>query len=192
MNYRDRMIIGNAPTLTTIKLAYGNQAMIDWLNIYLVDVAMFFGKTDKAEPYQLCAISQSIYENYHYLKVTELMLFFSMFKGGKLKDRSGNNTAKMYGSFDGASIMDGLDRFIEIRNIELERKEQNDRMNQQTEWVRAKDIFGIDGIYNSCLKADKEKKDKARAEYDQRVIDEHNREFKKMLESKQYINGNRK
>lgn len=187
MNYRDRMIIGNAPSLSTIKLAYGEQAMLDWINLYLVDVAIFFGKTNNAEPYQVNAISQTIYENYHYLKASELMLFFSMFKGGKLKDKSGKNTARMYGSFDGAAIMDGLDRFIETINTEIDKYKQKQRIEQDQEWTRAKDLF-VNGVWEDCCRADKERKDKARAEIKQSLIDQHNREFLKMLESKQYIN----
>lgn len=185
--YRDRMIVGTAPSLSTIKYAYGEQAMLDWINMYLVDVAIFFGKTNNAEPYQVNAISQTIYENYHYLKASELMLFFSMFKGGKLKDKSGKNTARMYGSFDGAAIMDGIDRFVEMRNTYINGYEQTKRAEQNQVWTRAKDLF-VNGIWNDCLKADKERKDKARAEIKQSQIDQHNREFLKMLESTKYIN----
>lgn len=188
-HYKDRMINGNAPTLTTIRLAYGENALYDWTNIYLVDVANFFGKTDKANAYQLYQISQSIYESYPYLKVTELMLFFSMFKGGLLKSKSGCNTAKMYGSFDGASIMEGLDRFMEYRSQEIDKHIQAENARKRAEWDAVKsDVVSTiyDDIRNKMAR-DAEEKRKKRAAQEQKTINEHNKQFLDMLKSKEYI-----
>ena len=94
------MIIGNAPTITTVIGAYKSAAALDWLNSLVLDYAIFCGKSPTTNAYQIDSISQIIVQNYSYLKVTEIMLYFSMMKGGMLRDKHGDDCAKQYGAFN--------------------------------------------------------------------------------------------
>lgn len=160
---------GNAPTLKTVMLAYPKQnSVYDWLNSYLVDLAIFDGKTASAVAYQIDSIAHSIMEKYHYLKLTELMLFFSMFKAGELIDRNGEDTGKMYGTFSGKAIMSALRIFVlNHRNQIIYEEEQKKNQNN------------ADVDYTKYLQFVQTKKDEA--QNNQAVINEHNKQFLQSL-----------
>jgi len=189
--YKDRMIFGNAPTLSTIGKAYSQAALFDWLNTMVLDYAIFCGEQKKANAFQIDSISQTIVQTYPYLKVTEIMLFFSMAKGSLLRDRYGDDSAKMYGTFSGNAIMAAMRVFMDYRFNEINKHEEQERKKDEPNWEMAKSQFvqpllkKMREDMEAKSKAVKEQRDKER----QRIIDKHNEEFMKMIESKQYING---
>lgn len=187
--YKDRMIFGNAPTLTTISNAYSDAALFDWLNALVLDYALFCGEAKKANAFQIDSISHTIAQTYPYLKATEVMLFFSMAKGSQLRDKYGDDSMKMYGTFSGQSIMAALKVFMEYRYNEIDKHEKEEKKQQEEEWQSAQSSV-IQPLLKK-MREDMEAKSKAiKAQRDkerQRIIDEHNREFQKMLQSQQYI-----
>jgi len=171
INYRKEMITGSAPTLKTILTAYPQNpnGIYDWLNAYLVDLAIFEGKTASAVAYQINSISHSIVEKYHYLKLTEIMLFFSMFKAGELIDKNGEDLTKMYGSFSGKVILAALRNFVlNYRNNVIYDEEKNKRF-ADAEVDYTKYLANV----NFTKKEDKSK---------QETINNHNKEFLEQLQ----------
>jgi len=82
----------------------GNTAAA-WLSIQLADLGRFCGARDKLSDEQLSQTAQMISEDFFYLKVTELMLFFRWFKSGRY--------GKFYGTIDPMTITTALRQFVE-------------------------------------------------------------------------------
>ena len=187
--YRDRMIVGNAPTLSTIRYAYGDATILDYLNFVLLDLANFSGFGEKVTGMQIDGMSQTLLSKYHYLKVTELMLFVYMAKAGELRDRQGNNVFKFYGTFSGDVISSSMNVFMEHRNKELYEEECKKEQANKDNWVAAKSELIAPLLkkmreeweFNAMEKAKAADKEK------QRIIDEHNEMVRKMGEARQAI-----
>lgn len=173
------MITGSSPTLKTVMTAYPQapNGIYDWLNAHLVDLAIFDGKTASAVAYQINSISHSIVEKYHYLKLTEIMLFFSMFKAGELVDKNGEDLTKMYGTFSGKVILAALRNFVlNYRNNVLYEEEKNKHI------ADAKvDYTKYLANVNFTKLEDKSK---------QEIIDNHNKEFLEQLQKEQNKKNN--
>lgn len=115
-----------APSLSIVKFTYGLDNALGLISMYLLDSAIFFGNAN-ASASQFYDIAGLIDTEVHYMKITELMLFFHMMKLGKFRDRNGADRGKMYGNFNGEVIMDCLYAFKQWRNEELERIERRKR-----------------------------------------------------------------
>lgn len=184
--HRDRMITGNAPTLTIAIAAYKEAAVFDWLNSLVLDYSIYCGMEGKVNAYQIDSISQAIVQNYSHLKATEIMLFFSMMKGGVLRDKHGDDCAKMYGVFSGQAIMAAMKVFMEYRAVEIDKLERN----THKETFEAANAMFVQPLMKK-LREEMAAKDKAlkeqREKEKERLIKEHNEQFLKMLNSKQFI-----
>ena len=112
MNY-DGMFTGTAPTLRVLEAAYGIDAAEGWTEIQIRDLSEFAGCRDKLKIEQVRAVAGVIQTHYGHLKVTELMVFFSLFKAGKF--------GSFYGSVDGLRVTESLVKFLKIRQNELAR-----------------------------------------------------------------------
>lgn len=77
-----KCITCSAPTLTDINLAYGDGNSIAWLIYHLTFFQENINVPNKMTKYQIETCAQSIFENYHHLKATEIMLFFARLAGG--------------------------------------------------------------------------------------------------------------
>ena len=116
-------VIGDYPTLTDIKLGYGENVSVAWLVPQLIDLSEYCGCKDKLQgkPLEQCAYIISM--EYGHLKISELMLFFYWFKSGKY--------GRFYGSVDPLVITTWLREFMKertqlIEKYEKERKEKAD------------------------------------------------------------------
>ena len=109
--HRDKQLAftGSYPTLAQINAAYGNSASQQWLIGQLVNLSEFVGVKEKMSNGQLTMLSDIISSTYHYLKITELMLFFYNFKLGKY--------AEFYGTVDPLAITKSLREFMVERNV---------------------------------------------------------------------------
>lgn len=85
----------------------------------LYELSEFSNVTAKLTDYQLEEIAKCITTTYGYLKTTELMYFFHLFKCGKF--------GRFYGSVDGLVITQALQDFLKLRANELSRYEQEQR-----------------------------------------------------------------
>lgn len=139
--------MGNYPTLTDLKLCYGNTFPEQWLVPLIADATLFVGakNLDKRQQLQL---AQIIAVEYHYLKVTEFLVFFHRFKTG--------HYGRFYGSVDPLVITCAIRDFIRERNDIIAAYEQQEREKREAEqaenamtreeWQELKTIIAM---YNS-------------------------------------------
>lgn len=131
-NNLDRSYMGIAPTLTTVSNTYGYDILEVWIMAQLENLNDFCGATLKMSIYQMSELAKIIFTDYHFLKVSELLLFFYRFKSGKY--------GHFYGSIDPQKITVALiefkkDRIAEIKYIEAEK--ENERIDKiREEWEK--------------------------------------------------------
>ena len=121
----DECFFGDYPTLTETRIAYGDNVPVAWMIPQLYDLSEYCGCRDKlyGKPLEQCAFV--IATEFHYLKVTELMLFFHRFKTGRY--------GRFYGSVDPLVITTALREFINERGIAYEHHEQQERERKERE-----------------------------------------------------------
>lgn len=107
----DKCFTGEAPSVKRLEATFGEDTAIVWLNIQLTDLAIYAGIKEKPSIEVLNRLSEVIIANYHYLKVTEFMVFFQRFKAGKY--------GSFYGTFDALVITKSLDEFLNFRLTKL-------------------------------------------------------------------------
>lgn len=112
----NRCYIGKAPSLKVISEAYGENITETWLEIQLRDLSEFAGCKDKLSIQQIEQIAKVIILEFSFLKATELMHFFILFKSGKF--------GKFYGAVDGLVITEALQEFRQLRRERLWELEQ--------------------------------------------------------------------
>lgn len=112
----NRCYIGKAPSLKVISEAYGENITETWLEIQLRDLSEFAGCKDKLSIQQIEQIAKVIILEFSFLKATELMHFFILFKSGKF--------GKFYGAVDGLVITNALQEFRQLRRERLWELEQ--------------------------------------------------------------------
>jgi hypothetical protein len=134
-------LFGNFPTLADINKEYGTQTSVAWLIPQLLDLSEFCGCKDKLQGESLEECAWLIAQNYFFLKVSEVMLFFNYFKQGKY--------GRFYGSVDPLVIMTSFQDFIRERydayfahESELNKKrseEQKKNSISHAEYLRLKE-----------------------------------------------------
>lgn len=131
-NNLDRSYLGIAPTLTTVCHTYGYDILEVWIMAQLENLNDFCGATLKMSISQMSELAKIIFSDYHFLKVSELLLFFYRFKSGKY--------GHFYGSIDPQKITVALLEFKRERITEikyLESKNENDRKEKlREEWEK--------------------------------------------------------
>lgn len=109
--HRLQCFSADVPTLRDIDRLYHQNITISWLEIQLRDLAEFSGVKEKMSTQQIESVASTILCEFSYLKVTELMVFFQLFKSGKY--------GKFYGVVDGMAITEALWAFIDYRGEQL-------------------------------------------------------------------------
>lgn len=115
---------GDFPTLAELKV-FGGNTPIMWLVPQLVNLSEFCGARDKLINDQLEDLAAIIAQQFYYLKISELMLFFFRFKSGRY--------GRFYGTVDPLIIVTALRDFCKERGRaidEHDREEQRKRMEQ--------------------------------------------------------------
>lgn len=152
----DRCFTGDAPTLLEVRKAYSLESADSWLDIQLSDLISFCGVKGKDECSNRAivdAVVAVISDNFGYLKLSELMLFFQQFKAGRY--------GRFYGSVDPMVITDALQSFLDFRaeriaaidkaqRQEEERKREAKRAKQERngELLTAEEWKEISWLYN--------------------------------------------
>jgi hypothetical protein len=77
-----KCITCSSPTLTYLNLAYGDGNAIAWLIWHLTFFQENINVPHKMSTMQLETCAQTIYDHYHHLKTTEVMLFLARLLGG--------------------------------------------------------------------------------------------------------------
>lgn len=119
----DRCHFGSAPTLGTLKLAYGKNMPTSWLVPQLLNLSEYCGCKGKLTDAQLEECARVIANEYFYLKTTELMLFFSRFKAGRY--------GRFYGNVDPMVITSALVVFRRERAEAIARHEADEREKER-------------------------------------------------------------
>jgi hypothetical protein len=104
----ERCYFGTAPTMGMVNIAYGDGTAQEWLSFQIADLSQFSGAREKISGRQLEQLDNIIAQDYSYLKISEVMLFFRQFKKGRF--------GKFYGSVDPLAITNALIDFVKERN----------------------------------------------------------------------------
>lgn len=139
----ERCYMGTAPALAAVGKAFGNQVAEFWLSAQLIDLSEFAGSKVKLTAAQADAAAKVIKAEFGYMKVTELMHFFLLFKGGRY--------GKFYGAVDPITITEALhqfakDRYDTIRKYEKEhqrREEEQQRSEHEAEVMRFRQALAV-------------------------------------------------
>ena len=115
MESEERTFAGRAPELCVVRAAYGLPTARAWLSIQLNDLSEFSGVKDKLTPEQIGQLADVILGQYWYLKVSEVMYFLQLFKGGRF--------GRFYGAVDAMAITEAMQQFLKERFRVLERLE---------------------------------------------------------------------
>ncbi len=110
---------GDHPTLILLDNTYEKDVAEAWLVPQLVNISEYAGSKDKLTKEQVTECAFVIRNNYGYLKVSELMLFFHRFKAGQYGD--------FYGAVSPLTITSALRMFMSDRVVAIERMEQEKR-----------------------------------------------------------------
>lgn len=115
----ERCVTGHAPTLSQLKASYGENIAETWLVPQLFDLSEYCGCKEKISEGQIRELSKILATTYHYLKVTEFMLFFFRFKQG--------HYGKFYGAVDPLVITTSMLDFMRERSAIIDRIEDEKR-----------------------------------------------------------------
>lgn len=114
----------SAPTLTVLRHAYGENMPAMWMLPQIFDLCEFTG-VKKMDESQAVSLANVITQEYGYLKVSELLLFFYRMKTGRY--------GMFFGAVDPMRIMDALSQFMRERAYEYELKQNEDEKREREE-----------------------------------------------------------
>lgn len=122
------MFTSDTPAPLSVIANYIGQGGVEtWLEIQLKDLAKASGCRDKLTNTQLANIARTMYAECYYLKPTEFMLFFQLYKAG--------HYGHFYGSVDALAITAALtQKFLPYRQCKIA---QYSREREQAERERA-------------------------------------------------------
>lgn len=127
-NDKKRCVFGNAPTLSQVSAAYGMDAGAEWLVYQLSDLGEVMGVKETFNGHQISELAQLISAEYHFLKVSELMLFFRYVRMGIY--------GQFYGTIDTTKMMGWLRVFVRDRNGMYQEREEKEREEKMRNWKR--------------------------------------------------------
>ena len=119
----DRCYFGSAPTLGTLRQAYGKNMPTSWLVPQLLSLSEYCGCKGKLTDAQLEECARVIANEHSCLKTTELMLFFSRFKAGRY--------GRFYGNVDPMVITSALVVFRRERAEAIAKHEAEEREKER-------------------------------------------------------------
>lgn len=125
--YPERCVNGKAPTLAEVRRDYGASIARKWMVIQINDYCDFAIVNEDRKP-DLVLVQQladMIMARYYWLKMSEVMLFFTRMKYG--------DYGETYGSIDATRILRMLKAFLDERARIIDRCEQERRERQAAE-----------------------------------------------------------
>lgn len=118
-------IFGNYPELSKLRKQYGDNAPVAWLIPQLKDLSEYCGVKDKMLNEHLLQCARVLSTEFGYLKTSEFMLFFHLFKTGRY--------GEFYGNVDPLKITASLRKFLADRNDYFYRIDQQERERKREE-----------------------------------------------------------
>ena len=119
----DSCFFGKSPTLSELSKEYGSGLPKAWLIPQLVNLSEFCGLKERASAEQLKELALIIFQQYYWLKIEELMLFFYRFKC--------KYYLRFYSYFDPMTVLESLVLFTKERAEEYLRKENEERETKE-------------------------------------------------------------
>jgi hypothetical protein len=116
---------GDFPTLSVIDRTYGERKSRAWLIPQLVDLSLCCGLKEDASREQLEFTATFIATDFHWLKTSELMLFFYRFKAGCYE--------RFYSRFDPQAILSSLRMFLQERARAYDARDEELRRRKEAE-----------------------------------------------------------
>lgn len=115
---------GIAPTLVEVAMAFGGTVPLQWLEWHISYLAEYSGCKQKLTKLQLQQLAEDINQDYWYLKLTELMWFFSLARRGRLGELGWN-------TFDPVRINQMLNCFVKDYRNPLIKKLMDEKMEEK-------------------------------------------------------------
>lgn len=136
----EKCFFGDYPTLAQI-VCYGKNMAVVWLVPQLFNLSEYCGCKEKMTAKQIEECAFTISTEFHYLKVSEFMLFFHRFKSGRY--------GRFYGSVDPLVIMTSLREFLKERGTAYdEHYQEAKRFNDAGTGITWDDYCKMKGITN--------------------------------------------
>lgn len=137
-----------APTLALVSRTYRAETAIAWLIAQLHSLAEYAGVKDKFSQEQLEEQAALILSEYYFLRLSELMDFFRLFKLGKF--------GKFYGNADPLVVTEALskflayrariiDRLLERQRTEQAQRERSERTSQAVSFEQFRKMLQAEG-----------------------------------------------
>lgn len=121
----EECFFGDYPTLARLKAEYGKNAAMAFIIPQLQNLATYCGSREKLDEKQYTECAFVISTEFHFLKVSEIMLFCHRFKAGRY--------GRFYGSVDPLIITESLRKFCEERCSSYDSHEKELRRQQKEE-----------------------------------------------------------
>ena len=119
---------GNSPTLVSLNDIYGRGAAEAWLLPEVQEACLSMGIKEMPDNYQSAKLVRIIVQQYGYLNVDEVQLFFFYFCSARYRH--------FYNTFDPSIIILSLRDFLRDRSRAYEEREQREREREREEWKK--------------------------------------------------------
>ena len=119
---------GQSPTLASLNVIYDRGAAEAWLLPEVQEVCLFMGIKEMPDNYQATKLVKIIVQQFGYLKVDEVQLFFFNFCSARYRH--------FYNTFDPSIIILSLRDFLYDRNRAYEEREKREREREREEWKK--------------------------------------------------------
>lgn len=124
----EKCYFGQSPTLASLNVIYGHGAAEAWLLPEVQDACLFMGIKEMPDNYQAAKLVKIIVQQFGFLKVDEVQLFFFYFCSVRYRH--------FFNTFDPSIIILSLRDFLRDRNRAYEEKEQRERKREREEWKK--------------------------------------------------------
>lgn len=121
----ERTLKGDAPTIRQLIFTYPIEQVQVWLAAQMEHLNEFTGVKEKMSVAQMDMLGEIFITKGMYLKASEILLFFYMFRSGDL--------GELYGSVDPLKVAAAINPFLAWRAKELDKIEQKQRAEKRIE-----------------------------------------------------------
>lgn len=105
-------LIGDCPTIADVRNIWGEKYAELWLANQIHNLSEYAGTNQKLDTLQTEEVARMATQEFYYFKLSEFMLFFAYFKGGRY--------GRFYGCVDPLLITESLQKFKKWRNSTLD------------------------------------------------------------------------
>ncbi len=102
----ERCIRSEAPLLSSICREYSKEFVIKYIQLWLINLNEFLNISRKMNRLQIEETAEMFYDNYYYLNIADINLFFKQIKQGKYE---------LYDCLDGTKLMNWLSDYVNNR-----------------------------------------------------------------------------